>query len=529
MSTPISKSDHFGHKPVKPELRRAAQYVRMSTDHQRYSIDSQVSAIAEYAHCHDMQVVRTYVDEGRSGVTMRGRNGLKSLIADVQQGRADFEVILVYDVSRWGRFQDADESAYYEFICKSAGLAVIYCAEIFENNGSLLATLFKVMKRAMAGEYSRELSVKIIRAHRRHAELGFHQGGPANFGLRRVLVDAANQPKMPLEHGEAKSLQGDRVILVRGPIDEARIVGEIFRLFTAEQMPQRKIARHLNEKGLKNRRGNPWSNTNIFNMLRNEKYAGTFVYSRTSWPLLGGRTVNSRDKWVRLENVIEPIIDRKTFDKAQLLLKDGWTYTDNEMLDYLTAAWCTTGYLSAPRMYKSRFTPTPVTFRARFGSLANAYRLIGYRAVHAYRYSRSGDLVRCLHRDLISRLTSTSEVHGNKITFNGERQVLQVAESLAVAVVVLPFLPRNNTVHPGWKMHFDRLEKCDAVLVARMNKDNSALLDYYLFPRRNFSKPSHCFTEESIDQFAEFKLRSTGDFYQAAIKVLSAPRLLLLQ
>ena len=92
MSTPISKSDHFGHKPVKPELRRAAQYVRMSTDHQRYSIDSQVSAIAEYAHCHDMQVVRTYADEGRSGVTMRGRNGLKSLIADVQQGRADLQM-----------------------------------------------------------------------------------------------------------------------------------------------------------------------------------------------------------------------------------------------------------------------------------------------------------------------------------------------------------------------------------------------------------------------------------------------------
>lgn len=468
-----------------------------------------------------MAVVRTYADEGRSGVTMKGREALKSLIADVQQGRADFEAVLVYDVSRWGRFQDADESAYYEFICKSAGISVIYCAELFENNGSVLATLLKVMKRAMAGEYSRELSTKVARAHRRHAELGFHQGGPANYGLRRVLVDANSKPKMPLKHGEAKSLQGDRVILVKGPDVETDLVREIFRLFIVERMPHRKIARHLNAKGLKNRRGNPWSNWNIINMLRNEKYAGTFVYCRTSWRLAAEPTANAPDKWVRVENAIEPVVDRKTFDTAQVLLKDGWTYTDNEMLDYLTAAWCTTGYLSAPRMYKSKFTPTPVTFRARFGSLANAYRLIGYRAVHVYRYSRAGDLVRRLHRDLICQLTSTNDEHTDKIIFNSDRQVLEVAGWVATAVVVLPFLPRNNTVLPGWKLHFDRLEECDVIFVARMNKGNSALLDHYLFPRMIFSKPTHCFTEETIDQFSEFKLDSTSNFREAAVTILS--------
>lgn len=49
-----------------------------------------------------------------------GRDALKDLIAVVQNGKADFAYILVYDVSRWGRFQDADESAYYEYICKRA-------------------------------------------------------------------------------------------------------------------------------------------------------------------------------------------------------------------------------------------------------------------------------------------------------------------------------------------------------------------------------------------------------------------------
>lgn len=72
---------------------------------------------------------------------------------------ADFNFILVYDVSRWGRFQDADESAYYEYICKRAGINVAYCAEQFENDGSPVSTIVKGVKRAMAGEYSRELSV----------------------------------------------------------------------------------------------------------------------------------------------------------------------------------------------------------------------------------------------------------------------------------------------------------------------------------------------------------------------------------
>src|SRR6476469_5779244 len=101
---------------------RAAQYVRMSTDLQRYSTENQAAAIAAYAAQHTLTIVRTYADNGRSGLRIDDREALTQLISDVQNGRADFDVILVYDVSRWGRFQDTDESAYYEFICKIAGI-----------------------------------------------------------------------------------------------------------------------------------------------------------------------------------------------------------------------------------------------------------------------------------------------------------------------------------------------------------------------------------------------------------------------
>jgi DNA invertase Pin-like site-specific DNA recombinase len=131
---------------------RAAQYVRMSTDLQKYSTQNQTDAIAAYAALYNLTIVRTYKDEGRSGLRMDGRQALKELISDVVLGHADFNRILVYDVSRWGRFQDTDESAHYEFICKEAGVRVEYCAETFENDGSLMSTVMKNLKRAMAGE-----------------------------------------------------------------------------------------------------------------------------------------------------------------------------------------------------------------------------------------------------------------------------------------------------------------------------------------------------------------------------------------
>ena len=96
-----------------PPLLRAAEYVRMSTEHQQYSTENQSHKIREYATKRGIHIVRTYADEGRSGLNIGGRPALQRLIEDVESGSADFQVILVYDVSRWGRFQHADETAYY--------------------------------------------------------------------------------------------------------------------------------------------------------------------------------------------------------------------------------------------------------------------------------------------------------------------------------------------------------------------------------------------------------------------------------
>ena len=157
-----------------------------------------------------------------SGLRLSSRAALTELLREVESGNAQFQRILVYDVSRWGRFQDADESAYYEYICKRAGVFVHYCAEQFENDGSISSSLLKTIKRSMAAEFSRELSVKVFAGLCRLFELGYRQGGFAGFGFRRQLLDCRGKIKGLLSNGERKSIQNDRVVLIPGPEESFR-------------------------------------------------------------------------------------------------------------------------------------------------------------------------------------------------------------------------------------------------------------------------------------------------------------------
>src|SRR4051812_49056532 len=272
------RNGEISGKPI-----RAAQYVRMSTEHQKYSTENQSEAMQEYAARRGIEIVRTYADEGKSGLSLEGRDALKQLIEDVQTGKADFSIILVYDISRWGRFQDADESAYYEYICKRANINVQYCAEQFENDGSPVSTIVKGVKRAMAGEYSRELSTKVFSGQRRLIELGYRQGGPAGFGLRRQLIDQSGAIKGQLAPGEHKSIQTDRVVLVPGPPDEVAKVQWIFKSFVTDGRSEIQIANDLNGGNVFTDRGRPWTKGTVHQILINEKYVGNNVWNRKSF------------------------------------------------------------------------------------------------------------------------------------------------------------------------------------------------------------------------------------------------------
>ncbi|MFH1346137.1 MAG: recombinase family protein [Pseudomonadota bacterium] len=327
---------------------RAAQYVRMSTDYQRYSIQNQAAAIAAFAQQNGLTIVRTYMDEGRSGLRIKGRAGLIQLIEDVNSGETDFDHILVYDVSRWGRFQDVDESAHYEFVCKQKGIKVTYCAEQFDNDGSLLSSIVKNIKRVMAAEFSRELSVKVHIGQCRIVSLGFSVGAPVGYGLRRELVDGAQRSKGLLAKGERKSLQMDRVRIQRGPEHEAAIVRWIFEQLVVEGRSDTEITRQLNRGKVPSPDGVRWSVRNVHTILTNERYAGNLVHNRTTRRLGGKRSYNPPELWVRCNDIIDPIIDREMFERAQKIIAERRVVaSDDEMLRRLRLLLHRKGSLSS--------------------------------------------------------------------------------------------------------------------------------------------------------------------------------------
>ncbi len=306
-----------------PAVHRAAEYVRMSTEHQQYSTENQADKIREYANRRGIQIARTYADEGKSGLSIDGRHALQQLIRDVESGHADFEMILVYDVSRWGRFQDADESAYYEYICRRAGIQVTYCAEQFENDGSPVSTIVKGVKRAMAGEYSRELSAKVFAGQCRLIELGYRQGGPAGYGLRRVLVDQSGTFKAELARGDHKSLQTDRVILMPGPEPEVATVNQIYRWFVNDGLTESEIATRLNAQCIGTDLGRDWTRATVRQVLSNEKYIGNNIYNRISFKLKRHRVVNQPEMWIRKDGAFEPIVPAEIFNRGRNIGKPG--------------------------------------------------------------------------------------------------------------------------------------------------------------------------------------------------------------
>lgn len=357
---------------------RAARYLRMSTDHQRYSTQNQADAIDEYARQRGLEVVRTYIDEGKSGLTFEGREGLKALIADVQAQQADFNLLLVYDVSRWGRFQDADESAYYEFLCRRSGVEVVYCAEQFENDGSPAATIIKSLKRAMAGEYSRELSKKTFAGQCRLVQLGFRISGAPGFGLRRMLVDATGIARGLLKPGERKSIHSDRVVLVLGPADEVALVQRIYRLFLDDKLPIKAIADRLNAEGATTDRKRPWTYNVVRTVLTNEKYLGHNIFNKTSRKLRGRNVRNPPEQWVRIDSAYPAIIDEDRFLAVRRLLFQRCKRLSSErLLADLVQLYERTGWISRRLINQQPDMAQAATYCIRFGSVSRAYELAG--------------------------------------------------------------------------------------------------------------------------------------------------------
>ena len=506
---------HAESLPQSQKALRAAQYVRMSTDYQQYSIENQAVVIATYAELHKLTIVRTYRDEGESGLKIENRVGLTELVEDVQSGRADFAHLLVFDVSRWGRFQDVDESAHYEFICRKAGVKVAYCAEQFDNDGSLLASIMKNIKRVMAAEFSRELSAKVFAGSIRLTRRGFKMGGPTAYALQRRLVDDQCRPKGILTVGQRKSLLTDHVKLILGAPDQVEIVKWIFREYLRHKS-QATIARELNRRGIMNSQGRPWLGKAVGELLRNEAYIGVLTYNRKSRKLGAKVTRNPRELWIRNEDAIEPIIHRDAFRRVQKIMGEGRvSIPEEEMLLRLRKILMKKGRLSKTIINSSPGLPSMSSYFVHFGTLRNIYRLIGYNGNQGWfdKYAAHQRWV-ALQLGNAARLRDAFEKLGRHATLNAATECLRIDN--AVNVVFRVARCRNYESRPlRWTLQYRVRWPKGWVVAVRLDEKNEAIFDYVLMPstwltfsRRMFWFSKEVYKDHTIDRFDTFEALS---------------------
>ena len=454
----------------------------MSTDHQKYSMANQSDLIQAYAIENGMRIVRTYADPGRSGLTIRERPGLSRLLADVVGGGVDFGAILVYDISRWGRFQDADESAHYEFLCKRAGIRVVYCAEHFPSDETPFTGVLKSLKRAMAGEFSRELGVKIAAGKARVGGLGFRIGGNAGYGLNRQLLGDGVTPGLVLKDHQRKSIQTDRVTLIPGSEEEVQIVRRIYHECVNLGKSDGQIRDGLNSESI-TCFGRPWTRNLIRNILTNEKYIGHNVVGRTSQRLCGPTIFNPREKWIRHEDAFEAIVSPAMFDKVALVrLANAKPYIPQDaILKAMRVVLKREKTLTAAVIDRAPELPSSQTVCVRFGSLSAAYAKVGYKLKPQHAFHNTNRALRqvrqhveeSLLRELASFGIECHPIVGGSIAVSGLD---------TVAIVACRF----QTSRPrrlGWRIFFERNVGSSTLVAIRMNSRNDAIQDFLVMPR----------------------------------------------
>ncbi|WP_299406769.1 recombinase family protein [uncultured Roseobacter sp.] len=459
--------------------RKAAQYVRISKEHQSYSTENQADAIRRYADERSYQIIKTYSDAGKSGLRIQGRAGLTQLIEDIEGGQTEFKTVLVYDISRWGRFQDADEIAYYEYICKRAGISVEYCAEQFENDGRPMSIVVKGLKRAMAGEYSRELSQKVFAGQSRLIELGYRQGGAPGFGLRRMLSDEAGNTKGILSRDEHKSIQTDRVTLVPGPDEETAVVRQI---------------------------------------LTNEKYVGNNIWNRNSFKLKKRHVRNDPSNWVRAVGAFEAIVSTDLFEAAGAIIgARSQRMSDEEMLEGLKEKLEQHRFLSRSVINEAACLPSSGAYQSRFGSPLRAHSLVGFKPDRDYRYIEINKRLRGVHADIVRDVVAGVDAVGGTANRDAQTDPITINDEFTVSIVIARCMQTGAGAF-RWNIRLDTGGLPDMTIVVRMGQMNELPLDYYLLPTFDMTQSKLRLSENNGLSLDAFRFDDLSHFFAMAAR-----------
>jgi len=348
----------------------------------------------------------------------------------------------------------------------------------------------KALKRTMAGEYSRDLSVRVFAGLKRLTLLGFKAGGVPGYGLRRMLVSASGIHKQELVFGERKSIATDRVILVPGPPNEVQIVKEIYRMYISDRRSLCGIARKLNRNGVPRPGHTEWDVSAVRIILTHPKYIGCAVFGRVAKKLNTPAVRVPKSEWILHNGAFEPIVDTATFAEAQKIMgKHRCERTDGDLLDDLRGLLASEGRLSYTVIKNSPDLMAPGTYSRRFGSLPNAYKLIGYARSDRLGGPDTRRQTTGLREELISQIAEMFP-HEVSIVRPGVhwRKRLRLFNRLTVSVLMV----RSTLVYKTtrrWLVEPNRHECKFITLLARLNESNRVIVDLHVFPNIDRSRP----------------------------------------
>jgi DNA invertase Pin-like site-specific DNA recombinase len=330
-------------------MLKAAGYLRKSTKMQEQSIPDQKKALLQYADSNGFNIVQWYVDDGISGTITASRKAFLQMTKDGQKPECNFKYILVYDMSRWGRFLDSEESTYWRVHFKMQGIEVIYTHDDIPKEENVYAPVIKSLKSSAATDHARNIAKTVVRGAKSNAQLGFWNGGNAPFGYRRMLCDALGNPKQILKNGEQKNLNTEKVKLVLGPANEVKTIQLIFDLYASEQMGMRAIAQHLTSKGIlspgfgqnmnvrdhkgvcvQRKNSGVWGLSIIERILSNYIYTGAIVYGKAKTGKFSRKenlwgdqhdleTSHDKKNHIIKEDAHEALISKEQFLKVQAI------------------------------------------------------------------------------------------------------------------------------------------------------------------------------------------------------------------
>jgi DNA invertase Pin-like site-specific DNA recombinase len=447
----------------------------MSTDKQDLSPSVQKEAIAAYAAARGMEIVASYEDEGRSGVHLKNRPALLRLLHDVTQPR-QFSTVLVYDVSRWGRFQDTDAAAYHEYHCRLHGAQVIYVAEMFGAEVNPITAMLKGMKRAMAAEYSRDLANKARAGQHYVVSRGYQIGPLPPLGYRRCSVSADGQRRVMLENRQRKLAATDRIEWVLASQEEVALVKRICDLYARTRLSFADISRLGAVEDWRDHQGRRLTGRGIATLVKNEALIGNFVWGR-------GKHVNSLVNFgpSRHDGCVPRLIDDDTWGQMQrrIALEICKKQTDEEMVSNLRRALQRSPLLTT-RDLRAQGLPGKRTMRVRLGAWTECLKQAGADPAERNKALSERARQRIEHgRAFGLAIARKLREDGHLVAFDGRLNVLDFPE-LRMRLRLL--WPTVGEAGQAWRIRVERISRdVDFDLLVRM-EDRFQPKDFFVVP-----------------------------------------------